>query len=410
MTYAFWASIALILYAYIGYPVYLCLRRGWRNLPVQKTPFEPTISILIAAHNEAHNIACKLENLASLDYPRRKIQIVIALDGCTDNTQEIIESFHKLPVTIAVVPEQRGKAVAVNAGLEKCTGQIVVFADARQQIEPGAIRSLLANFSDPGVGCASGELMIGDASSEATGYGLYWRIEKTVRRLESARGSVIGATGAFYAVRRDLIVSLPEGLLLDDVYQPMHVIKAGKRVVFESEARAWDLPASDAKAEFRRKVRTLTGNYQLLQLAPWLLRGANPARFEFISHKLLRLLVPFALIGVFVTSGLIPSVTYRTALLAQMVFYGLALLKILKIRLGALARIAEPASAFVVLNAAATVAAFEFIFRRHALATLWRTTTSAADMPIGPASAVEERVLVASATGASTTARTGAGR
>jgi cellulose synthase/poly-beta-1,6-N-acetylglucosamine synthase-like glycosyltransferase len=193
------------------------------------------------------------------------------------------------------------------------------------------------------------------------GMGLYWRIEKTVREMESASGSVVGATGAIYAVRRDLIAEIPAGTILDDVYIPMHVVKQGFRVIFVPDAHAWDVADQGTDREFSRKVRTLTGNYQLVQLAPWLLGSSNPLRFEFISHKLLRLFAPFALGAAFIASIALPETFYRVALVLQIGFYGLSLIAMTKLLSGPLARIADAARTFVVLNSAAAVAFVKFV-------------------------------------------------
>jgi cellulose synthase/poly-beta-1,6-N-acetylglucosamine synthase-like glycosyltransferase len=197
--------------------------------------------------------------------------------------------------------------------------------------------------------------------------GLYWQVEKKIRELESASGSVIGATGAFYAVRRHLVPPLPPGTVLDDVYIPMQVVRQGARVVFDPCARAWDLPDQGTKREFARKVRTLGGNYQLLQLAPWLLRRENPVRFEFVSHKLLRLVVPVALAVVLFSSFFLPGLVYRAALGFQLVFYALGLLALVQPGKGPLARICDPAFTFVLLNTAAAVAFTNFVIGRKAL-------------------------------------------
>jgi hypothetical protein len=199
------------------------------------------------------------------------------------------------------------------------------------------------------------------------GMGLYWRIEKKVRELESASGSVVGATGAIYAARRELLVPIPPETILDDVYLPMQVAKQQARVIFDSRAWAWDTPNLGDRREFARKVRTLSGNYQLLQLAPWLLTSANPLRFEFVSHKLLRLLMPFALSVTFLSSVFLDRPVYRVALCAQIGFYLLSILPMLHLRLGALRRVADAASTFVVLNVAALVAFTNFIRGRHAV-------------------------------------------
>jgi cellulose synthase/poly-beta-1,6-N-acetylglucosamine synthase-like glycosyltransferase len=250
------------------------------------------------------------------------------------------------------------------------SGEIVFFTDARQHIEPGALRCLLENFADPEVGCASGELMLGKPEDGETGrgMGLYWRIEKKIRELESASGSVAGATGAIYCARRELLDPLPPGTILDDVLLPMQIVRKGFRVVFDSRARAWDLPDLGGKREFARKVRTLSGNYQLLQLAPWLLSGGNPIRFEFVGHKLLRLAVPFALLAILVATVFLPQPFYRAALWAQILFYGLSLAAVAGLNIGPLSRVADAARTFVVLNTAAMVAFVNFVTGRK---TLW---------------------------------------
>jgi biofilm PGA synthesis N-glycosyltransferase PgaC len=194
--------------------------------------------------------------------------------------------------------------------------------------------------------------------------GLYWRIEKKVREMESVSGSVVGATGALYAVRRTLLVLVPADTILDDVYVPMHVARQGFRVVFVPEARAWDVADQGAEQEFSRKVRTLSGNYQLLQLAPWLLTAQNPLRFEFVSHKLLRLVAPFVLLTAFISPILLQQLFYRIALALQAAFYTLGMLALLNMARGPLARMADASRTFIVLNTAAAVAFLNFISRR----------------------------------------------
>jgi cellulose synthase/poly-beta-1,6-N-acetylglucosamine synthase-like glycosyltransferase len=262
-----------------------------------------------------------------------------------------------------LLAEREGKAVALNHGIAAARGEVIVFTDARQEIEPSAIPQLIANLADSRVGCVSGELCLsGGSGARATeGVGLYWKMEKQIRKWESASGSVVGATGALYAVRRELIPTLPACTILDDVYIPMEVVRRGCRVVFEPEARAWDKPTAGFRREFLRKVRTLTGNYQLLQLMPWLLGRANPLRFELISHKLLRLLVPFALVGLLGASIVLPGSFYKAWLGAQLLFYGVSPLAVLWPRLPGVGRLANLAWSFVVLNTAALVALVHFL-------------------------------------------------
>jgi len=363
----FWAAVALIAYSYLGYAAWLWLRSRWRSRPVHTLPCTPSISLVLVVRNEAAVLRQKLTNLLELDYPPDRMEILVVSDGSTDATNEILSEFAEVPRMRTLVNSQpRGKVPGLNHAMQAAGGDIVVFTDARQQIEAGAVRLLMENFSDPEVGCVSGELMLGDPSSGETsgGLGLYWKIEKTIREMEARTGSVIGATGALYAVRRSLLESIPPETILDDVLIPMQVLRQGGRVVFDGRAQAWDTPDLGTKREFARKVRTLSGNYQLLQLAPWLLTRQNPARFDFVSHKLLRLAVPFALCAALLASALLPQPIYRIALAGQVLFYGLSACALLRLKHTLLARMADAAFTFVLLNTAAVVAFANFISGR----------------------------------------------
>jgi poly-beta-1,6-N-acetyl-D-glucosamine synthase len=363
----FWAATAVICYTYIGYPVWLWIRANWRPRPVRTSAYLPTVSIVMVLRNEELALGDKLQNLMSLNYPKNHSEIVVFSDGSTDRTIEILSRFSGFPgLRVISSPHTRGKAAALNDAIKAVQGEIVVFTDARQKIQSEAVLLLLENFADPSVGCASGELMLGDPKEgdASNGYGLYWRIEKKMREWESSAGSVVGATGAFYAVRRGLLAEIPAETILDDVYIPLQIIRQGRRVVFDPRARAWDVADLGRQREFARKVRTLAGNYQLIQLAPWLLTSANPVRFQFISHKLLRLLVPFALGLTLATSIFLPETVYRAALAVQILFYGLSLLALTPLKRGLLARAAGVAFTFVLLNTAALVAFAKFVSGR----------------------------------------------
>jgi poly-beta-1,6-N-acetyl-D-glucosamine synthase len=224
-----------------------------------------------------------------------------------------------------------------------------------------AVSELVSCFADPDVGAVSGELLLETATEASSGdaLGIYWRIEKAVRKLESATGSVVGVTGAIYAIRRELYTEIPAGTILDDVFVPMNVARMGKRVVFQPTAVARDRIFSEKGKEFSRKVRTLTGNYQLLRLAPWLLSPLNPLLFRFISHKLLRLLVPVLLLLMLIASALAAEPFYRAIFWLQVLFYVSAALG----TLSPATRRFKPigiASTFVMLNAAAALAFYNF--------------------------------------------------
>jgi biofilm PGA synthesis N-glycosyltransferase PgaC len=358
MKWLFWVTALFIGYTYVGYMAWLWLRARLFPWPVQHGEYHPSVSVVMVVRNEEKCLQQKINNLLNLDYPANLLELVVVSDGSTDGTERILRECDDPRLRLVLNQLSRGKAYGLNDGIQIARGELVMFTDVRQKIEPSALRMLAANLIDQDVGCVSGELMLGDIESgEAKeGMSLYWRIEKKVRELESASGSVVGATGAIYAVRSELLVNVPEGTILDDVYIPMQVAKQGKRVVFEPHARAWDSADLGSGREFARKVRTLSGNYQLLQLAPWLLSGKNPIRFEFVCHKLLRLIVPFALLVAFVASALARGTGYRILWLLQVAFYGLALLAFLRMGSGLFARASNAALTFVLLNTAALVA------------------------------------------------------
>jgi cellulose synthase/poly-beta-1,6-N-acetylglucosamine synthase-like glycosyltransferase len=327
----------------------------------------------MVVRNEERILESKLENLLSLDYPQDRVQIVVVSDGSSDRTEHILQQYAQDSRVHAIVNQlARGKAAGLNDALEVARGEIVVFTDARQKIDRSAARLLAENFADPDVGCVSGELMLGDPENgeSGRGLGLYWLIEKQVRELESASGSVVGATGALYAARRELLTHVPAGTILDDVYLPMQIVRQGKRVIFDQRAVAWDSPDLGIEREFSRKVRTLSGNYQLVQLAPWLLGRENPIRLEFISHKLLRLAVPAALAALLLVSPLLKAPFYKLIFMAQVLFYALSLISLARLaKRGTLSRVADAAGAFVLLNSAAAVALANFIAGKRAA---WR--------------------------------------
>jgi poly-beta-1,6-N-acetyl-D-glucosamine synthase len=265
----FWICAMLLAYSYFGYPAVLWVMSRFRRRGIQRATIFPSVSILIAVRNEEANLVAKLDNLCALDYPRELLQMVIVSDGSTDGTSNIL--LNNDFVTPVILDRALGKAVALNEAVRRAEGDILVFLDARQRADKNAIRELVACLADQEVGAVSGELMLEDWGGNPTGLGLYWKIEKTIRKCESDSGSMVGVTGAIYAMRRELYVEIPPGTILDDVFVPMHVIKQGKRVVFQPSAMAYDSVFTQRRKEFARKVRTLTGNYQLVYFHPWLL-------------------------------------------------------------------------------------------------------------------------------------------
>lgn len=327
---AFWISVILLSYTYLGYPLLLWLWSALRPRVPRSGCIEPSVSVLVVAHNEAAWIQKRLENLLTLDYPKGKVEIILASDGSTDDTVTRAQAYTRAGVTIIAFQLRRGKSAVLNDLISKARGEIVVLADARQRFEPGVLRALVNPFADLEVGAVSGELVLsGCAAGSAVGEGVgfYWRYEKFIRRREALLDSTIGTTGAIYAIRRDLFQSIPGETILDDVLIPMRIVRRGYRVVFEPGARAYDPAAAAASVEFARKVRTIAGNFQLFAREWWLLNPfANRLWVQTVSHKCCRLLCPLGFGVAFVANlFLLGQPTYRWILGAQIVFYAASL-------------------------------------------------------------------------------------
>ena len=353
----FWIPAAIILYVYVGYPCLLALWAHTLGRPPRQFPSTtatwPSISIIVAARNEAPRLAGRVSDLLAQDYPGPH-RIIVVSDGSVDDPASVLSAFGDR-VQLIEVPAG-GKPLALNAGVAAADGEILVFADARQRFAPGAIAALVSNFSDPQVGAATGELVLDSERDRAAGtgvaegLGLYWQFEKWLRRNESRVWSTLGATGAIYAMRRALWRPLPAPTLLDDVLAPMRTVLAGYRVVVDDRAVAFDRASADAATERRRKTRTLAGNYQILAQEPRLLVPfVNPVWLQYVSHKVGRLLVPWAMVAVLIASGVLtPSGwIYTIAFGVQLAFYGLAIAGGV---FNARERLAGVASAFVVMN------------------------------------------------------------
>lgn len=310
--------LGFVIYTYFIYPLLIAaiaqLHPRNRCLAALPPVELPTLSVVVAGFNEAANLPGRVANLLAQDYPAEKFDIILVSDGSTDETPAVIDALATAhPGRIQALPLalNQGKAAALNAGIANARGELIVFADARQRFAPDVLTRLAENFADPEIGSASGELMFttGDPDQAANGecaqhgggvaaqVGLYWKYEKWMRRNESRLDSMLGATGAIYAIRRELYRPLPPGTLLDDFLTPMRIVLKGKRAIFDPRALAWDRPSTRAGQEFARKVRTLAGNYQAFALEPGLLLPwRNPQTWwQVWSHKVFRLWVPFAL-------------------------------------------------------------------------------------------------------------------
>lgn len=327
----FWASIALLVYVYAGYPALAWMRARWWPRPVREGDDLPTVTVIVVAFDEAERIGRRIENLLALDYPRERLDIVIASDGSTDGTVARARAFERDGVSVVAFASRRGKAAVLDDVIPSARGEIVVLGDARQRYEAGTVRALVRSFADPGVGAVSGELILSDApegeEAVGAGVGLYWRYEKLIRRSESRVDSMVGATGAVYAIRRALFSPIPGDTVLDDVLIPLSIVRRGYRALFEPRARAWDRVAASAEEELTRKVRTLAGNFQLFSRERWLLDPSrNRIWLATVSHKGLRLLGPaLHALALATTVALAVEPLYAVLLAGQVTFYAAAL-------------------------------------------------------------------------------------
>lgn len=369
----FWLAAALVFYAYAAYPLILLVTARLFSRPIHRAPFSGTVSITVCAHNEASRIAARRDELLAL-LRTAKIpgEIIIVSDGSSDQTAHVARVAPGDPVRVIELQENLGKAQALNHAAAASAADVLVFADARQHWADDALIRLLENFADPSIGGVSGDLQLESADGGNAGVGVYWRYEKAIRKMESRLHSCAGATGAISAVRRELFRPIPPRTILDDVYWPLNVVLQGRRVIHDPRALAFDRLPAKPRDEFRRKVRTLSGNFQLVIRMPRLLfPWTNPIWFQFFSHKLLRLAVPWSLLAMLLCSALLATPLYWTLFFCQLAGYLLALIGISR-TISARLRLASAASSFVVLNTAAWVAFWVWITGRSAAS--WNKT------------------------------------
>jgi biofilm PGA synthesis N-glycosyltransferase PgaC len=349
-----WFSLIAALYPYLGYPGTALLMGLLSARRVRDDRANPQpVSLVIAAHNEAERIGRRVDELAHLAaavHPQS--EVIVVSDGSTDETAEVVRSAGAANVRLIELPHNQGKAQALNGGVAAARHEIVAFADARQTWDDGTLPRLLARFADPKVGAVSGDLRLRNASGGLASVDFYWRLEKWLRVSESRWHSSIGVTGAVCAVRRELFIPLPPGTVLDDVYWPMAVILQGWRVVHEPEAAAYDQLPDEIGGEYRRKLRTLAGNFQLLALLPSLLvPWKNPVWMQFVSHKVLRLATPWLLLAAWGLS---------LALARQPLYAGLFAAQTLLIAAGLAAWLAPPLARIRPLGILAAIFALNF--------------------------------------------------
>ncbi len=321
----FWASVLAIVYPYVLYPALLVMwnRLTGRRAPVPDLTHRPSVSVILPVHNEARRIEAKVRNLLQLDYPGERLQLVVIGDGCTDDTLDRASAAGGGHVIVHALPARAGKAAALNAGLERASGEIVVFTDAGILLDRGALASLVGHFRDPAVGCVSGEDYVEGGGNE----GLYGRMELFVRREEARLHSIAGASGCFYGMRRALCRPFRAGMA-PDFLSVLDTVRSGHRAVCEPAARGAMSAASSQRAEFSRKTRTYLRGLTALFGNAALLNPLHYPAFAFIlwSHKLMRWLGPVSLLLCLGSAfALRDEPVYAALLYVQLLFYALAL-------------------------------------------------------------------------------------
>ncbi len=366
----FIAALLLAGWTFAGYPaltVWLARGRKPGARSGSAAPW-PEVTVVVAARNEAEQIGARVANLLASDYPAARLRILVIDDGSSDATATAARASADPRIQVLSLTGARGKAAALNAGMLQVTTPLTVFADARQAFSGNAIAALVRAFDDSRVGVAAGHLVLAGGESS----GLYWRIESALRQAESRLGWAHAASGAIYAIRTTLFTPLPDGLLLDDVWIPLQAVKRDFRIIDVPEALALEPQAVADPAEFRRKLRTLVGNWQLMAAAPWLVNPwRNPVFFPWLSHKLARLLAPWALLLALIATLLSSSPWMHWALIAQLLAYTVATLALLAPTAARRVPLATAAGSFLLLNLAALWSLPQFLFRPDR-SGLWR--------------------------------------
>jgi len=321
----FFILIAIILYVYIGYPLILQLLSSFGKT-IEKENIFPIVTLFIPAHNEAEVIRQKIENSLNLDYPRKKLEIIVASDGSTDGTGDIVREYAEIGVLFFESKKRGGKNSLINRYINNATGEIIIFTDANSFYKEAAIKKLVINFNDKSVGCVVGNLKyIDKKTSVGKGEGLYFRYESMIKMLESRHGTLVAATGSIYAIRKSLFTPLDMDVA-NDLAHPIQIAASGYKVVFEPEAVVYEKATSSPAEEFKRRARIVTrGLTAFLRYRKKYRMIRGMWGFCFVSHKLIRWFVPFLLIALFLTNLFLYSSFFKFTLYGQIGFYGAAL-------------------------------------------------------------------------------------
>ncbi|MFN7135339.1 MAG: glycosyltransferase family 2 protein, partial [Myxococcales bacterium] len=341
MELVFWASVVLLLHTYFFYPLILVLldsarqmvanarylKNGFDRRRRDLEPYNPPVSLVVAAYNEEDCIQAKLDNSLSIDYPDDRFEVLIGSDGSTDRTEPMVAGCPDPRVRLSAAP-RGGKVSVLNRCIPSAMGDIVVLTDANTVIDRNAIRLLVRHFKDPQVGAVCGRLRLYNRKKKEYEESTYWAYESLIKFYEGKHGAVLGANGGLYAIRKSLFEALPPDTVVDDFVIPLRLLDRGYKVIYEPEAVAFEETTEDYGREFGRRARIAAGNFQSLRMVPGVL---NPARgfvaFAFWSHKVLRWVAPMLMgLALLANAALLASPAYQVLFALQLAFYALAYL------------------------------------------------------------------------------------
>ena len=331
--------LVIIGYVYVGYPLLVTLLAQLRQKPSFAVPETwPEVTLLIAAYNETAVIAQKLKNSLALDYPSDKLHILVAADGSSDGTEDVVRQFKSQGVQLSYRPERQGKMAAINRAMPQAKGEIVVFSDANNMYAPDTLKALIRPFTHPKVGATTGaKHILKDSNALGQSEGLYWKYESWIKKQETRLGNCTAVAGEIIAIRRALVQSPPNHIINDDFYMGMQVIRQGHRLVYVPDAKSFEPVSLTAQDEVSRRARIVAGRYQAIALAHHFLPLHQPLTiWQIISHKFLRPLVPMAMIGALTanvwllfsnfTASQAVSLAVSGLFWGQLLFYGTAFL------------------------------------------------------------------------------------
>jgi cellulose synthase/poly-beta-1,6-N-acetylglucosamine synthase-like glycosyltransferase len=372
----FWAMVAVVLYAYVGYSLTILLLARFIHHAIRRAPIEPRVTYLITAYNEEKNVRAKLEQVLSLDYPHDRLEVIVASDASTDGTDDVVRQFADRGVRLVRVEGRAGKTETQNRAVREATGEIIIFSDATTVYEKSALRNIVRNYADPTVGAVSGRYEYRNPTGAPIGFGsiLFWKYENLIKILQTRIGTITGCCGCIYSVRRELYQPLPAEII-SDLVEPLKILEKGYRIVFEPDAMAFEETTENTSEEFSMRVRVVTRGMRGL----WYMRTLfNPFRYGFVSfqlfsHKVLRWLIPVFLPVLFVSNvWLLGSSWFYDAMFGlQLAFYGVALLGLLAERANITFKMLTVPLYFVTVNAAAIVALYR-VWKGHKAQT-WET-------------------------------------